>query len=178
MLAGMDFEIQRGYAFSFTVPAFSGAVVLFVGDGGTKSVNADASGAIELSAAETADMPAGEWRWEASADLDGKPCLLRSGRAVVKRTLRADGEAATETTANERILANAEAALEELSKGADNSVSVDGTNYSWETRDELLMFVARMRRLVEKERQQERVGYRDTGILKFTPRRGRGTWRP
>lgn len=173
---GMEFEIQRGYSFSFTLPALAGGSVLFVGDGGTRTVEVDDAGAFSLSAADTSAMPAGDWRWEGSIEDSTATCLVASGRAVVKRTLRADGESAVERTRNEVLLESAEAALAELAKGADTSVSVDGTDYSWETRSDLLDFVVRLRDLVRRERAAMDAGYRSTGQLKFTPKRTRRTW--
>ena len=169
----MKLIILRGYpttvTFPGTVPPGAEAVLYFSTDSnaGQFPLNtADGFMRLSLTATQTAALAPGEGWWEVSTET-GIAC---AGRLDIGRSVKQDGEQAVQKTVNERILAAAEGVLETAAAGGETSMSVDGTSYSWESREELLNFISRMRILVQAERGELK------NRVRFKTRRIWRTW--
>lgn len=99
---------------------------------------------------DTSEFPVGRYQseWEFS---DGR--LSVGPKFVVDPSLKQDGIKDAGLTYEERMLAAAKKTLEVASGSTDISFSVDSTNYSFESRGDLLAYVNRLESKVKRMKQ-------------------------
>ena len=146
----MQIELKRGEQISISAPA--GATQLFVAGAGKRIEPIDVvDGTAVLTSATTETMPPGEYMTEWKVvDADGSVRLPDGCRITVSQSLATDHDElrTVPVTQYERILAAAKDALESAAGDGAISVSTGESNFSFESRNELLSFVSRLEPVV------------------------------
>ena len=147
--------LKRGETAVFDAP--SGATELRIYGAGKGVVLPVADGKAELTAAMSEDLPAGDYASEWHVVVDGRTLLPDGPALCVRASARADGLKSKEESWNVRVLAAARAALLTAAASGEVSMSVGGQSFGFQTRAELVEFVAMMERRVARERGRKRM---------------------
>lgn len=141
-------QFARGAIWCFFAP--EGASRLDVLSGGHVLGGDVADGAVNFQASETALVPLGPARSQWSFS-DGR--VEEGDRFEVVSAIRVDGAGAgLATTHAERMVGALERALNTMAGSADVSFTVDGSSYTFQTRAEMRIELARWQREVRRDR--------------------------
>lgn len=121
LLTSTDYPANDGWTLSLSL---AGAGVLTVA-----GASSGADHAITLTAAQTADLPAGSYRWALDASKAGTVKRFASGRLAVEPNLAAAGAGDLQST-NEKILAAIEAVIASRLGTATGSLPKDIESYA------------------------------------------------
>ena len=145
--------LKRGATLSVGAPA--NATRLRLGGAGKLLIVDVADGRAVVTAETSRTLPIGDYatEWEIGAD---EVALPAGPRIRVAESLLADEVRMVAQTHNERVLDAARTALETAAQSADLSFSIDGSSFSFESRNDLLAFVRRIELRVARDRNLPR----------------------
>ena len=143
--------IRRGSV--LRLPAPRGALYLrLAGEGKVVGPVSVVEGFATVMPTQTATMPVGTYRSEWEIGTGGMLSYVSGERVAVEQSLAVDALHSFQPTFAERVLKAAECALESAAADTAISVSTGESSFSFESREDLLRFIARMRDEVGAEK--------------------------
>ena len=151
----MQITIKRGESVSLTAP--SDATELRVaGAGKLIGPVSVVEGMAVLTSETTAGMPAGEYMTEWKVEREGAITLPSGCRITVQESILTDQLRNIPVDQYERILQAAKDTLESAAASGDLSVSTGESNFSFESRSDLLSFINRLENKIALRKTRRR----------------------